>query len=118
MDLERIEKKFRANYKFGNARESGSGGFILSDGFVMPTSNHEHTCKNIGMKLADVLEVGVCRYMFRVGQQGNVAAFEYYNLTSEQKITIRKMLKNDDYFTVVTEKTTTNSFRPVRNLNF
>ncbi|KKK84201.1 hypothetical protein LCGC14_2785720, partial [marine sediment metagenome] len=32
--------------------------------------------------------------------------------------TIRKMLKNDDYFTVVTEKTTTNSFRPVRNLNF
>ncbi|KKN48394.1 hypothetical protein LCGC14_0653410 [marine sediment metagenome] len=118
MDLEKIEKKFRANYQFSNARESGSGGFILSDGSVMPTPNHERTCKNMGTKLADVLEVGVCRYMFRIGQQGNVAAFEYHSLTPEQKITIRKMLKNDDYFTVVTEKTTTNSFRPVRNLNF
>ncbi len=118
MDLERIEKKFQTNYKFGNARESGSGGFILSNGSVMPTSNHEHTCKNIGTKLADVLKVGICRYMFRVGQQSNVAAFEYHNLTPEQKITIRKMLKNVDYFTVITKKTTTNSFRPVRNLNF
>ncbi len=120
MNLEKIKKKFRANYKSGSARESGNGGFILSDGLVIPLGHgrHEVACNGIGTKLADVLKAGICRYMFRIGQQGNVAAFEYYSLTPEQKITIRKMLKNDDYFTVITEKTTTNSFRPVRNLNF
>ena len=91
MNLEKIEKKFQANYKSGNARESGSGGFILSDGLVIPlrSGRHEVACNGIGTKLADVLEIGVCRYMFRIGQQGNVAAFEYHSLTPEQKITIR-----------------------------
>ena len=120
MNLEKIEKKLKASYKSSNAHESGSGGFILSDGLVIPLGHgrHEVTCNGMGTKLANVLKAGICRYMFRIGQQGNVAAFEYHNLTPEQKITIRKMLKNDDYFTVITEKTTTNSFRPVRNLNF
>ncbi len=118
MNLEKIEKKFRANYQFSNARESGSGGFILSDGSVVATTNHAVCCERMGMKLADILEVGLCRYAFRVGQQGNVAAFEYYNLTPGQKNAIRKMLKADDYYTVVTEKTTIDRIRPIRGLNF
>ena len=118
MNYEKIEKKFKASYKLNNACECGSSGFILSDGSVIATTDHNAACKTIGCKLSKVLEVGVCRFLFRIGQQGNVAVFEYRNLTPEQKIIIRKMLKNDDYFTVITEKTTTNSFRPVRNLNF
>ncbi len=118
MNLEKIEQKFKANYKFSNARESGSGGFILSNGSIMPTTNHERTCENMGYKLAEVLEAGLCRYLFRVGQQGNVAAFEYHNLTPEQKITMRKMLKTDDYYTVITEKTVIDRIRPIRNIQF
>ncbi|KKL17709.1 hypothetical protein LCGC14_2482890, partial [marine sediment metagenome] len=109
MNLEKIEKKFRAGFRLGTPRECGSSGFILSDGSVIATTDHNAACKTIGCKLSKVLEVGVCRFLFRIGQQGNVAVFEYRNLTPEQKIIIRKMLKNDDYFTVVTEKTTTNS---------
>lgn len=118
MQLEKIEKKFRSNYQFGSARDSGSGGFILSDGSVVATTDHTSCCKRLGFKLADILEAGICRYMFRIGQQGNVAAFEYSTLTPEQKTTIRKMLKVDDYYCVITTKMVTNSFRPVRNLNF
>ncbi len=118
MNLEKIEQKFKANYKLGNARESGSGGFILSDGSIIVTTNHAACCEKMGMKLADVLEAGICRYLFRVGQQGNVAAFEYHNLTPEQKITIRKMLKTDDYYIVVTEKTVVDRIRPIRNIQF
>ncbi len=118
MNLEKTEKKFRANYQFGNARESGSGGFILSDGSIVVTTNHAACCERMGMKLADILEVGLCRYMFRVGQQGNVAVFEYYNLTPKQKNTIHKMLKANDYYIVVTEKMTVNRNRPIRGLNF
>ncbi len=118
MNLEKIEKKFKSNYQLSNARECGSGGFILTDGSVIATTNHAASCERIGCKLDKVLEAGVCRFMFRIGQQGNVAAFEYYVLTPEQKVTVRKMLKADDYYMVVTTKTTINSFRPVRNLNF
>ncbi len=118
MNLEKIEKKFKASYKLNNACECGSSGFILSDGSVIATTDHNAACKTIGCKLSRVLEAGVCRFMFRIGQQGNIAAFEYHVLTPEQKNAIRKMLKVDNYYTVVTTKTTTNSFRPVRNLNF
>lgn len=118
MQLERIEAKFKAKYRVANPRTPGSGGFILSDGAVVPTTNHASACDNIGCKLDAVLEVGLCRYMFRVGQQGNVAAFEYHTLTPEQKNAIRGMLKADDYFTVVTEKTTIDRQRPIRSLTF
>lgn len=118
MNLEKIEKKFRTNYQFGNARDSGSGGFILSDGSVVATTNHLACCSRMGFKLANILEAGICRYMFHIGQQGNIAAFEYYILTPEQKTTIRKMLKVDDYYSVVTEKTTIDRMRPIRSLNF
>lgn len=118
MDLERIEKKLKASYRTGNARESGSGGFILTNGSVIATTNHDKTSGQIGCKLADVLKAGICRYLFRVGQQGNVAAFEYHVLTPEQKTTIRSMLKADDYYMVVTTKTTVERNRPVRSLNF
>lgn len=118
MNLERIEAKFKAQYRVANPRTPGSGGFILSDGAVVPTTDHNATCKTIGCKLAKVLENGICRYVFRVGQQGNVAAFEYHMLTPEQKNTIRGMLKADDYFTVITEKTTIDRQRPIRSLNF
>lgn len=118
MTLEKIEAKFRKNYNFGNARASGSSGFIMTDGSVCATTNHAKACECMGMKLADVLEAGVCRYLFHVSYSGSVAAFEYHLLTPEQKTTIRKMLKTDDYFTVVTEKTTTDRQRPIRSIQF
>ena len=118
MNLEKIEKKFRANFRLGTPRDCGHSGFILSDGSVMPILGHERACQDLGCKLAEILEAGMCRYMFRVGQQGNVAAFEYHTLTPEQKIAIRGMLKADDYYTVVTEKTTIDRVRPIRSLNF
>jgi len=118
MNLEKIEKKFRASFRLGTPRECGNSGFILSDGSVIPIMGHERACNEIGCKLAKVLEVGVCRYMFRADRQGNIAVFHYYILTPEQKNTIRGMLKADDYFTVVTEKTTIDRMRPIRSLNF
>ena len=118
MNLEKIEKKFKAQYRIANPKTPGSGGFILSGGAVVPTSNHAAACESIGYRLDVVLEAGLCRYMFRIGIQGNVAAFEYHLLTPEQKITIRKILKNDDYYTVITEKTTIDRIRPIRSLSF
>lgn len=117
-DLEKIENKFRASYKLNNACECGSSGFILSDGSVIVTTDHNAACKTIGCKLSRVLEAGICRFMFRIGQQGNIAAFEYHVLTPEQEITIRKMLKVDDYYCVVTTKMTTNRDRPIRSISF
>lgn len=120
MNLEKIEKKFRKNCRLGTACESGSSGFILSDGSVIPMAGqtHDNICKNMGLKLADALEAGICRYLFRVGQQGNVAVFEYSFLTPEQKNAIRKMLKADDYYMVTIMKTVIDRHRPIRSLNF
>lgn len=118
MNLERIEAKFKANYKLNNACECGSSGFILSDGSVIKTTDHNAACKTIGCKLSKVLEEGICRFMFRIGQQGNIAAFEYHTLTPEQKNTIRKILKSDDYYTVITEKTVIDKMRPIRSIQF
>ena len=118
MNLEKIEKKFRAKFRLGTPRECGNSGFILSDGSVMPILGHERACESVDHKLVEILEAGMCRYMFRVGQQGNVAVFEYYVLTPEQKNAIRGILKADDYYTVVTEKTTIDRQRPIRSLNF
>ena len=118
MNLEKIEKKFRASYKLNNSCECGSGGFILSDGSIIATTDHNAVCKIIGCKLSKVLEVGICRFMFRIGQQGNIAAFEYHTLTPEQKTAIRGVLKAEEFYTVVTTKTTINRQRPIRSLNF
>ncbi len=118
MNLEKVEQKFKANYKFSNARESGSGGFILSDGSVIVTTNHAACCEKMGMKLANVLEIGICRYASHLAFSGNVIAFEYSVLTMKQKNTIRKILKTDDFYTVVTTKTTTNRNCPIRSIQF
>lgn len=118
MNLEKIEKKFRASFRLGTPRECGNSGFILSDGSVMPIMGHERACQDMGCKLAEVLEVGMCRYLFRVGQQGNVAAFEYHALTPEQKTAIRGILKADEYYTVITTKTTIDRQRPIRSISF
>ena len=118
MNIEKVEKKFKASFRLGTPRECGNSGFILSDGSVMPILGHERACQDVGCKLAEVLEAGVCRYMFRVGQQGNVAAFEYSMLTPEQKTAIRGILKADDYYTVVTTKTMIDRVRPIRSIQF
>ncbi len=118
MNAEKIEAKFKKSFRLGTPKECGNSGFILSDGSVMPILGHERACESMGSKLADVIKAGMCRYMFRVGQQGNVAAFEYHALTPEQKTAIRGILKADDYYQVVTTKTTTDRNRPIRSLNF
>ncbi len=118
MNLEKIEKKFRANFRLGTPRECGNSGFILSDGSVMPILGHERACESLGYKLSEVLEAGLCRFLFRVGQQGNIAVFDYYMLTPKQKNSIRGMLKADDYFSVITTKITIDRMRPIRSLNF
>ncbi len=118
MQLEKIEKKFRAQYRVVNAKTPGSGGFLLTDGSVIPTTNHMKACKMIGCKLEDALNVGLCRYASHPSVGGNVISFEYNVMTIEQKNSARKMLKADDYFKVVTKKTTVDRNRPIRSLNF
>ena len=118
MQLEKIEKKFRASFRLGTPRECGSSGFILSDGSVMPILGHERACEQMGFGLATVIEKGMCRYLIRTGQQGEIGAFEYYTLTPEQKTAIRGILKAGEFYTVVTTKTTIDRQRPIRSLNF
>ena len=118
MNLEKIEKKFRANFRLETPRNCASSGFILSDGSVMPILGHERACESLGFGLAIVIEKGMCRYLIRTGQQGLIGAFEYHTLTPEQKTTIRSILKADEFYMVVTTKTTINSFRPIRGIQF
>lgn len=118
MDAEKIEKKFKAQYRVANAKTPGSGGFILTDGSIIVTTNHMKSCELIGCKLDDALNAGLCRYAMHPAFGGNVIAFEYGTMTMEQKDSARKMLKADDYFKVVTKKTTVDRNRPIRSLQF
>ncbi len=118
MNLEKIERKFRASFRLASPRECASSGFILSDGSIMPIIGHERACENLGLGLAMVIESGVCRYLIYTGQQGEIGAFEYYKLTPEQKTAIRSILKAGEFYTIVTTKTTTNRNCPIRSINF
>ncbi len=118
MNLEKIESKFKKSFRLGTVRECGSSGFILSDGSVMPILGHERACDDLGFKLAKVIESGMCRFLIRTGQQGEIGAFEYHNLTPEQKTAIRGILKAGEFYTVITTKTTIDRQRPIRSLNF
>jgi len=118
MSTEKIEKKFKAQYRIANAKSPGSGGFILTDGSIIVTTNHMKACELIGCNLGDALGVGLCRYASHPAAGGNVIAFEYAAMTMQQKDSARKMLKADDYFKVVTTKTTVDRNRPIRSLNF
>ncbi len=118
MNLEKIEKKFRASFRLGTPRECGNSGFILSNGSVMPILGHERACDDLGFRLTKVIESGMCRYLFRTSQQGEIGAFEYHNLTPEQKTAIRGILKAGEFYTVVTTKTTTDRNRPIRSIQF
>lgn len=117
-DLEKIEKKFKAKFRIETPRECASSGFILSDGSVMPILGHEQACEQLGLGLAMVIKAGMCRYLLRIGQQGEYIALEYYTLTPEQKTAIRGILKAGEFYTVITTKTTTNRDRPIRSINF
>ena len=118
MNLEKTERKFRAKFRLGTPRECGSSGFILSDGSVMPILGHERACDDLGFKLAKVIESGMCRYLFRVGQQGEIGAFEYRILTPEQKTAIRSILKAGEFYTIITTRTTIDRQRPIRSIPF
>lgn len=117
-DLEKIERKFRACFRLSTPKECASSGFILSDGSVIPILGHERACESMGLGLAMVIEAGLCRYLIRTGQQGEIGAFEYYTLTPKQKIAIRGILKAGEFYTVVTTKTTTDRNRPIRSISF
>jgi len=118
-DVIKIEKVLKSTLRLGTPRESGSGGFILSDGSVIPSTDHQASCKRAKLSLKKVLRAGVCRYMFYTGPQGNIAAFEFTgHLTNKQKNAIHRTLRANDYYTVVTTKTVINRFRPVRTLPF
>ncbi len=118
MNLEKIERKFKAQYRVANAKTPGSGGFILTDGSIIVTTNHMKACEVIGCDLGNVLEVGLCRYASHPSAGGNVIALEYTALTMKQKDSVRKILKADDYFKIVTKKTTIDRNHPIRSLNF
>ena len=118
MNLEKIEKKFRSKFRLGTPSECGSSGFILSDGSVMPILGHERACESMGSGLAAVIKSGMCRYLIRTGQQGEIGAFEYYTLTPEQKTAIRKILKAGEFYTIITTRTVVNRQRPIRSISF
>lgn len=119
MILEKIEKKIRSKYRTSSPKNANDRGFILSDGVIIPVmGNHAAMCKTIGTKLADILDVGVCRYLFTLRIQGMIAAFEYTTLTPEQKNTMRTLLKVDDFYTVITTKTVIDRFHPIRSIQF
>ncbi len=118
MGTKRIEAKFKKSFRLGTPRECGNSGFILSDGSVMPILGHERACEQMGLRLAMVIKYGMCRYLIRTGQQGEIIALEYHTLTPEQKTAIRGILKAGEFYTVITTKTTVDRHRPIRSLNF
>ena len=118
--LTKIEKKMVAKYVYAISDTymiyCGSAGFILSDGRIINTSDHAAVCKAIGYTLSKVIQSGICRFMFHKGKEGQIAAFEYCSLTIQQRCTISLLLRADNYFTIVTQKTTISRFRPIRSL--
>lgn len=118
--LSKIEKKMLAKYQPANAQNAGSGGFILSDGSIVPTLHHAMLCRTIRLRLSIVIQAGICRFMLHKGKEDGVAAFEYADtkLTTKQKTTIRRLLRANDYYTVITIKNTVSKFRPIRNIKF
>ena len=116
--LTKIEKKMVAKYIVSNVQDCGSAGFILSNGAIINTTFHAAACKAIGHKLSTVIRSGVCRFMFHTGREGKIAAFEYTNLTVQQRSTISLLLRANNYFTVITTKNTASKFRPIRSIKF
>ena len=118
MSLETLEAKIKELYGQRNPKYLPKGGFILSNGMLFAVNNHEAFMKSVDCTLSKALKLGVCRFFSRSGIAGKVAAFEYKNLTIEQKITIKKILRNEDFFSVITEKETLERFRPIRSIKF
>ncbi len=116
--LTKIEKKMVAKYIVSNVQDCGSAGFILSNGAIINMTFHAAACKAIGHKLSTVIRFGVCRFMFHEGREGKIAAFEYTSLTIQQRSTISLLLRANDYFVVVTTKSTISKFRPIRSIKF
>jgi hypothetical protein len=118
--LLQIENKIKELYGQRNPKYPSKGGFILSNGMLFATTNHAAFCKSVDSTLTQVIKLGVCRFFSRTGIGGGVAAFEYRKtrITNEQKETIRKILKRENFYTVVTEKETVERFRPIRSIKF
>ena len=118
--LTKIEEKIVAKFVYPIVRiqDCGNAGFILSDGRIMKITNHAAVCKSVGLKLSEVIQSGVCRFMFHKGKEGQIAAFEYCSLTIQQRSTISLLLRADDYYVVVTTKNTVSRFRPIRSISF
>ena len=118
MNLETLEKNIKERYGQRNPKYLPKGGFILSDGTLFATTHHEVFMKLVDCTLKQSIRLGVCRFFSRSGLGGKVAAFEYRKITDSQKSTIKKILKNENFFSVITEKETIERFRPIRAINF
>jgi hypothetical protein len=118
MDLKTLEAKVRSKYGQRDPRYPPKGGFILSNGMLFAVNDHAAWLKSVDCKLRKALNLGICRFFSRHSMEGSVAAFEYKKLTAEQKVTIKKILKAEDFFTVVTEAGSTTRFRPIRSFKF
>lgn len=108
----------KKKYETVQARNAASGGFILSDGSIVNTTSHIGVCRSIGRRLDTVIQSGICRFASHGGKGGKVIAFEYAELTGKQEITIRTLLKLDDYYKVVTTHDTISEFTPIRKIKF
>lgn len=113
-----IEVKMRKKYGVVKVRKHDNGGFILPNGEIVNTTHHDGLCKSIGCTLSDAIQSGLCRFASRTGREGKVIAFEYAELTTQQKVAIKIMLRMQDYFTVVTVHDVISRFRPVRTIKF
>ena len=118
MNIEKIEKKLKANYRCGNPSNFGSGGFILSGGSIIPLTSHQRVCYDLGWKMPEVLEAGLCWFTSHHADQTPTIFFRYHTLTPEQKTTVRKVLAAEDYCTVNIEKTTVDRVHPIRSIQF
>jgi hypothetical protein len=101
MKLSDIENKIYKRMNVEPPKLAGKGGFILSDGMFVSTSNHAGTCKSIGITLRSAIKSGLCRFFSRQGLGGNVAVFEYRKLTDKQTTAIKSFLKYNEFHHVI-----------------
>lgn len=118
LNLETLERNIKELYGQRNPKYLPKGGFILSNGMLFATTNHAAFMQSVDCTLSKSIKLGVCRFFSRSGLGGNVAAFEYRNITDKQKSTIKKILKQENFFSVITEKETIERMRPIRTINF
>ena len=118
MNIEKVEKTLKKNYRSGNATDNGNSGYILSDGTIIPAGSHLRVCNDHGWKLPELVDIGICTYTSHAMDAHPVMFFKYTLLTPQQKATMRKLLMAADYMTVHLEKTVNNDSRPIRSINF